>query len=86
MSERKTIDADKALLHMTFAGRRLLIAHIITCIAFIIAIVFFTTQNTQREQQIIDQNAKRDQQIIEIITHLHCGEPITEVLNGTAPE
>ena len=86
MNERKTIDADKALLHMTFAGRRLLIAHIITCIAFIIAIVFFTTQNTQREQQIIDQNAKRDQQIIEIITHLHCGEQITEVLNGTAPE
>lgn len=50
MNDRKTIDADKALLHMTFAGRRLLIAHVITCIAFIIAIVFFTTQNTQREQ------------------------------------
>ena len=75
MNEHKTIDADKALLHMTFAGRRLLIAHIITCIAFIIAIVFFTTQNTQREQQIID-----------LITHLHCGETVTEVLNGTAPE
>ena len=75
MNERKTIDADKALLHMTFAGRRLLIAHVITCIAFIIAIVFFTTQNTQREQQIID-----------LITKLHCGEPVTEVLNGTAPE
>ena len=86
MNDRKTIDADKALLHMTFAGRRLLIAHIITCIAFIIAIVFFTTQNTQREQQIIEQNAKRDQQIIELITHLHCGETVTEVLNGTAPE
>ena len=43
-SERKTIDADKAILHLTFAGRRLLIAHIVTCIAFIIAIVFFTTQ------------------------------------------
>ena len=75
MNERKTIDADKALLHMTFAGRRLLIAHVITCIAFIIAIVFFTTQNTQREQQII-----------ELITKLHCGESVTEVLNGTAPE
>ena len=75
MNDRKTIDADKALLHMTFAGRRLLIAHVITCIAFIIAIVFFTTQNTQREQQIID-----------LITKLHCGEQITEVLNGTAPE
>ena len=37
MNDRKTIDADKALLHMTFAGRRLLIAHVITCIAFIIA-------------------------------------------------
>ena len=54
MNDRKTIDADKALLHMTFAGRRLLIAHVISCLAFIIAIVFFTTQNTQREQQIID--------------------------------
>lgn len=75
MNERKTIDADKAILHLTFAGRRLLIAHVITCIAFIIAIVFFTTQNTQREQQIID-----------LITKLHCGEQITEVLNGTAPE
>ena len=75
MNEHKTSDADKALRHMTFAGRRLLIAHVITCIAFIIAIVFFTTQNTQREQQIID-----------LITHLHCGETVTEVLNGTAPE
>lgn len=75
MSERKTIDADKALLHMTFAGRRLLIAHVITCIAFIIAIVFFTTQNTQREQQII-----------ELITRLHTCEAVTEVQNGPAAE
>ena len=73
MSERKTIDADKALLHMTFAGRRLLIAHVITCIAFIIAIVFFTTQNTQREQQIID-----------LISSLHNCEAVTGVLNGAA--
>lgn len=75
MNDRKTIDADKALLHMTFAGRRLLIAHVITCIAFIIAIVFFTTQNTQREQQII-----------ELISNLHCGAAVTEVLDGTASE
>lgn len=74
-SERKTIDADKAILHLTFAGRRLLIAHIVTCIAFIIAIVFFTTQNTQREQQII-----------ELISRLHCSEVVAEVQNGTAPE
>lgn len=73
--ERKTIDADKAILHMTFAGRRLLIAHVVTCIAFIIAIVFFTTQNTQREEQIIN-----------LITRLHCTEVIAEVQNGTAPE
>ncbi len=73
-SDRKTIDADKAILHLTFAGRRLLIAHIVTCIAFIIAIVFFTTQNTQREQQII-----------ELISKLHCTE-VVEVQNGTAPE
>ena len=72
---RKTIDADKAILHMTFAGRRLLIAHIVTCIAFIIAIVFFTTQNTQREQQILD-----------LITRLHCGQVTAEVQNGTAPD
>lgn len=75
MNDRKTIDADKALLHMTFAGRRLLIAHVITCIAFIIAIVYFTTQNTQREQQIID-----------LITKLHCGAAVTEVLDGTTSE
>lgn len=75
MNERKTIDADKALLHMTFAGRRLLIAHVITCLAFIIAIVFFTTQNTQREQQII-----------ELISSLHTCEAVTEVQNGTAAE
>lgn len=72
MNERKTIDADKALLHLTFAGRRLLIAHVITCLAFIIAIVFFTTQNTQREQQIID-----------LITKLHCTDAVTEVVDGT---
>lgn len=75
MNDRKTIDADKALLHMTFAGRRLLIAHVITCIAFIIAIVFFTTQNTQREQQIID-----------LISRLQTCEAVTEVQNGSAPE
>ena len=74
-SERKTIDADKAILHMTFAGRRLLIAHIVTCIAFIIAIMYFTTQNTQRENQIIN-----------LITNLHCAEIVAEVQNGTAPE
>ena len=75
MNDRKTIDADKALLHMTFAGRRLLIAHVITCLAFIIAIVFLTTQNTQREQQII-----------ELITRLHTCEAVAEVQNGTAAE
>ena len=75
MNERKTIDADKALLHMKFAGRRLLIAHVITCLAFIIAIVFFTTQNTQREQQIID-----------LIASLHTCEQVAEVQDGTAAE
>ena len=75
MNERKTINADKALLHMTFAGRRLLIAHVITCLAFIIAIVFFTTQNTQREQQIID-----------LIASLHTCEQVAEVQDGTAAE
>ena len=72
-SDRKTIDADKAILHLTFAGRRLLIAHIVTCIAFIIAIVFFTTQNTQREEQIIN-----------LITNLHCADVVAEVQNGPA--
>ena len=75
MNEKKTIDADKALLHMTFAGRRLLIAHVITCLAFIIAIVLLTTQNTKREQQIID-----------LIASLHTCETVTEVQNGTAAE
>ena len=75
MNEKKTIDADKALLHMTVAGRRLLIAHVITCLAFIIAIVFFTTQNTQREQQIID-----------LIASLHNCAEVTEVQNGPAAE
>jgi len=70
--DRRTIDADKAILHLTFAGRRLLIAHIVTCIAFIIAIVFFTTQNTMREQQILD-----------LITSLHC-QQVAEVQNGSA--
>ena len=74
-NEHKTIDADKAILHLTFAGRRLLIAHIMTCIAFILAIVFFTTQNTQREQQILD-----------LMMKLHTPEAIVEVQNGTAPE
>lgn len=74
-NEQKNIDADKALLHMTFAGRRLLIAHIMTCIAFIIAIVFFTTQNTQREQQILD-----------LMRMLHGADTVVEVMNGTAPE
>jgi len=74
-NDRKTIDADKAILHLTFAGRRLLIAHIVTCIAFIFAIIFFTTQNTQREEQIIN-----------LITRLHCAEVVAEVQNGPATE
>ena len=74
-SERKMIDADKAILHLTFAGRRLLIAHIVSCIAFIIAIMYFTTQNTQRENQMLN-----------LITTLQCAEIVAEVQNGTAPE
>lgn len=72
-NERKTIDADKAILHLTFAGRRLLIAFVVMCIAFVAAIVFFTEANTKREQNILEMFAKMY-------------PAVTEAHDGTASE
>lgn len=72
-NEKRTIDADKAMLHLTYAGRRLLIAFVAMCIAFVAAIVFFTEANTKREQNILDMVVKMY-------------PALTEVQNGQAPE
>ena len=56
--DKNTISADKAILHLTFAGRRLLIAFVVMCVAFVAAIVFFTEANTRREQNILEMFSK----------------------------
>ena len=41
---------DKAILHMNFSNRRMLIALITVCVTFIITIVVFVTGYTVRER------------------------------------
>ncbi|MBP5461487.1 MAG: hypothetical protein J6Y20_05110 [Lachnospiraceae bacterium] len=71
------ISADKALLHNTYSGRRLLIAMILLVVVFITTVIggvevirCFTAANTEREKNILEFFAK------------NYGVSVTEVLNG----
>ena len=72
--EEKTIpliQAEKTIMHMGFANRRMLIALITVCVTFVITIVVFVVGYTIREKNwlntIINMNAPA----------------VTEVTNGT---
>lgn len=47
-------ESDKAILHLNFANKRMLIALITVCITFIITIIVFVTGYTAREKNWLD--------------------------------
>ena len=64
----KMIEADKAIMHLNYTNRRLLIAFIAMCVAFVAMTLIFTNANTQREKNILEIMVKQT--------------PATEVTNG----
>ena len=49
--EQKNLEyADKAILHMNFSNRRMLVALISVCVTFILTIIIFVTGYTVRER------------------------------------
>ena len=69
----KMIEADKAIMHLNYTNRRLLIAFIAMCVAFVTMTIgltmIFTNANTQRERQILELLAGKN-------------APVTEVTDG----
>ena len=63
-------EADKAIMHLNFANRRMLIALITVCLTFIITIIVFVTGYTAREKNWLNT-----------ITNMN-KTPITEVSDG----
>lgn len=47
-------EADKVVMHLNFANRRMLIALVTVCVTFIITIVVFVTGYTAREKNWLD--------------------------------
>ena len=76
MTEKEipTIPADKAILHMNFANRRMLIALLSVCLTFIITIVVFVVGYTVREQHWLNTLLQMNH------------SAITEVADGTQQE
>ena len=50
MDDKSREYADKAILHMNFSNRRMLIALITVCVTFILTIIIFVTGYTVREK------------------------------------
>ena len=72
MSEEiNKIDADKAILHMNFANKRMLIALITVCVTFIVTIIVFVCGYTVREKNWLDT-----------LMNMNKTPGITEVANG----
>ena len=67
----KNIPADKALLHLNFANRRMLIALVSMCVTFLLIIIVFVFGYTVRERNWMDT-------IIKMQT-----TAVTEVADGT---
>ena len=61
--------ADKAMLHMNFSNRRMLIALVTVCLTFILTIIIFVVGYTIRERNWQDTLLKI--------------APVTEASNGT---
>lgn len=64
-------ESDKAIMHLNFANRRMLIALITVCVTFIITIIVFVTGYTAREKNWLDT-----------ITNMNKTPVVTEVANG----
>lgn len=47
-------EADKAIMHLNWANRRMLIALVVVCVTFIITIIVFVTGYTDREKNWMD--------------------------------
>ena len=72
MDDQKNISADKALLHLNYANRRMLIALVSMCVTFLLIIIVFVVGYTVREQNWMDTILKIQQTPV-----------ITEVANGS---
>ena len=72
----RRLDADKTILHLSTANRRLLIAFICTIVfvvvGFVSTIIIFTKANTAREAKILD-----------LMAHLHGVEVTDGLQQGT---
>ena len=74
MSEKEqvhTIEADKALMHMNYSNKRMLIALVTVCVTFIITILVFVIGYTEREKNWLNT-----------ITNMGRTPGITEVADG----
>ena len=54
MADNCQVAADKAIMHLNWANRRMLIALIIVCVTFIITICVFVKGYTEREKNWLD--------------------------------
>ena len=73
MEDNNLISADKALLHMNFCNRRMLIALVSMCVTFFLIIVVFVVGYTIRERNWMDTILKVQQTPV-----------VTEVADGTS--
>lgn len=74
MDEKKydqNIPADKALLHLNFANRRMLIALVSMCVTFLLIIIVFVVGYTVREHNWMNTIIKMQTPVV------------TEVADGT---
>ena len=71
MEDKNLISADKALLHMNFCNRRMLIALVSMCVTFLMIIIVFVFGYTVRERNWMDT-------ILKMQT-----SAVTEVADGT---
>ena len=71
MEENNLIPADKALLHMNFCNRRMLIALVSMCVTFLLIIIVFVFGYTVRERNWMDTILKMQTSVV------------TEVADGT---
>ena len=65
-------EAEKAIMHLNFANRRMLIALITVCITFIVTIIVFVTGYTAREKNWLNT-----------LMNMNKTPGITEVADGT---
>ena len=68
-------EADKAIMHLNFSNRRMLIALLAVCATFIITISVFVWGYTVREKNWLDT-----------LYNLQNKSAVTEVNNGTQPD